>query len=336
MLRRHPKMNLRTLIYRLLGYKTVEELFAELKAGKRTSIETKDIEKGKKLSKALMPTGLFYPKGGEVFEAIQEVEISYLTHFMAAYTGGDKGTLLKGERILISKPNQEKPLSYYCYPINADEIEKRIVSHSDKDNPAYNGFSLSIDTKLLNKDFKLIELQHIKFLKGDATNPVDSKTKIIVHICNDVGGWGKGFVMAISKRWKQPEVEYRNWYKSKELEQTDNVQFERLESRDKYSNEKKFELGNVQFVKASDDIWVANMIAQRDIKPNKEGLPPIRYSFVSECLERVRQFAKRQNATVHMPRIGCGLAGGQWSEIEEIINDNLIAQEIETTVYDFE
>jgi O-acetyl-ADP-ribose deacetylase (regulator of RNase III) len=78
------------------------------------------------------------------------------------------------------------------------------------------------------------------------------------------------------------------------------------------------------------------MIAQRDIRPDKDGLPPIRYAFVSECLERVRQFAKRQNASVHMPRIGCGLAGGQWTEIEEIVNDNLIAHEIETTVYDFE
>jgi len=95
-------------------------------------------------------------------------------------------------------------------------------------------------------------------------------------------------------------------------------------------------LGNVQFVKAADDIWVANMIAQRDIKPDKDGLPPIRYSFVSECLERVSHFAKRQNASVHMPRIGCGLAGGQWTEIEEIVNSELIAHEIATTVYDFE
>ncbi|MCB0517205.1 MAG: hypothetical protein R2798_06365 [Chitinophagales bacterium] len=176
----------------------------------------------------------------------------------------------------------------------------------------------------------------IKFIKGDATNPNEHGTKIIVHICNDIGGWGKGFVLAISKRWKQPEAEYRNWHKSKALEQTDTVQFERLENRDKDSSEKKFELGNVQFVKATDDIWVANMIAQRDIRPDKNGVPPIRYSFVSECLERVRHFAKRQNASVHMPRIGCGLAGGHWAEIEKIINDNLTAHEIETIVYDFD
>lgn len=329
-------MNIRALKYRLFGYKTIDELFAELKVGKRTSISEKELDKGIKLSKALMPTGLLYPKGGEVFGAIQDVQISYLTHFMAPYIGGDKAKLLKGERVIVSKPNQDKPLGYYCYPINADEVEERIIPNSDKSDPAYNGFSLSIDTKILSSYFKHIELTPIKFIKGDATNPTDNRTKIIVHICNDVGGWGKGFVMAISKRWKQPETEYRSWYKSKELENTETIQFERLESRDKYSNEKKFELGNVQFVKASDDIWVANMLAQRDIKPSEDGIPPIRYSYVSECLERVRQFAKVQNASVHMPRIGCGLAGGQWTEIEEIVNNNLIAHEIETTVYDFE
>ena len=149
-------MNIRALTYRLLGYKTVDELFDEVKKGK--SVSGKAFDNARKLSKVLMPTGLFYPKGGEVFEAVQNVQISYLTHFMAPYTGGDKAKLLKGERVIVSKPNQDKPLGYYCYPINADEVEDRIIPYSDRNDPAYNGFSLSIDTKSLNTDFKQIEL----------------------------------------------------------------------------------------------------------------------------------------------------------------------------------
>jgi len=42
----------------------------------------------------------------------------------------------------------------------------------------------------------------INYVKGDATNPASIGNKIIAHVCNDIGGWGKGFVMAISKRWK--------------------------------------------------------------------------------------------------------------------------------------
>jgi hypothetical protein len=35
-----------------------------------------------------------------------------------------------------------------------------------------------------------------------------------------------------------------------------------------------------------------------------------------------------------MPRIGCGLAGGSWQEIELIIRDELTARAIAVTVYD--
>lgn len=59
-------------------------------------------------------------------------------------------------------------------------------------------------------------MKMINYLKGDATNPEISGNKIIAHICNDVGGWGKGFVVAVSKRWKEPELSYREWYKSGE------------------------------------------------------------------------------------------------------------------------
>ncbi|PSL41287.1 hypothetical protein CLV51_1211 [Chitinophaga niastensis] len=45
----------------------------------------------------------------------------------------------------------------------------------------------------------------IIYFKGDATKPLGSANKIIAHICNDIGGWGKGFVTAISKRWSEPE-----------------------------------------------------------------------------------------------------------------------------------
>ena len=49
-------------------------------------------------------------------------------------------------------------------------------------------------------------MNKIIYLKGDATKPEGLGTKIIAHVCNDVGLWGKGFVLAVSKRWKFPEI----------------------------------------------------------------------------------------------------------------------------------
>ena len=154
----------------------------------------------------------------------------------------------------------------------------------------------------------------LKYIKGDATSPQGSGNKIIVHICNDIGGWGKGFVMALSKRWKAPEQAYRNWYDSQE----------------------NFVLGEVQFVQVEPDKWVANMIAQRGIRKSSNNIPPIRYEAVNAGLDKVAEFASQKEASVHMPRIGCGLAGGTWDKVEPIIKAAFLDAGTSVTVYDFD
>ena len=158
-------------------------------------------------------------------------------------------------------------------------------------------------------------MSSITYVKGDATSPQAAGAKIICHICNDIGGWGKGFVLAVSRRWKEPEADYRKWHAT--------------------GTEGGFALGAVQFVQVEPDLWVANMIGQRDVIRGISG-PPIRYEAVAQCLEQVAKKARELNASVHMPRIGCGLAGGEWSKIEPLIEENLIAAGIAVTVYDFE
>jgi len=156
-------------------------------------------------------------------------------------------------------------------------------------------------------------MKDIQYTKGDATAPQSENNKIIVHICNDIGGWGKGFVMAISKRWKKPENQYREWFKSKD----------------------GFELGKVQFVQVEEDLWVANLIGQHKINKDENGNAPIRYDAIEDGLKEVASFAKESNASVHMPRIGCGLAGGKWEMIEPIILQRLSNNDVEVVVYDF-
>ena len=154
----------------------------------------------------------------------------------------------------------------------------------------------------------------INHLKGDATAPSVKGNKIIAHICNDLGGWGKGFVMEISKRWSEPETQYRDWHKNR--------------------NKNDFALGSVQFVQVEKYITVANMIGQRGIKTGSKGVP-VRYEAVRDCLNTVVEKALEINASVHMPRIGCGLAGGKWEAVEPVIMEMLINKGIVVYVYDY-
>lgn len=161
----------------------------------------------------------------------------------------------------------------------------------------------------------------IHYVIGDATEPQGEGNKIIAHVCNNMGGWGRGFVLAISKKWKEPESMYRHWHSRGECP-----------------------LGMTGFVPVQQGdqlIMVANMVAQVGYGRNNtnlhrsdepDSIPPIRYDALRECLKQVAAEARREDCTIHMPRIGCGLAGGKWEEVEPIIQETM--NDIDVYVYD--
>ncbi|MFK4068452.1 macro domain-containing protein [Streptomyces sp. NPDC029674] len=157
-------------------------------------------------------------------------------------------------------------------------------------------------------------MSEITYVRGDATAPFGKGVKLIAHVCNDLGGWGKGFVLAVSRRWPEPEKAYRAWH------------------RERAKND--FGLGAVQFVDVGRGVWVANMVGQRGMRTGSKGVP-VRYEAIDTALAAVADKAEELGASVHMPRIGCGLAGGKWSRIEPLIAGRLAARGIPVTVYDF-
>lgn len=154
----------------------------------------------------------------------------------------------------------------------------------------------------------------LRIVTGDATRPQVEGAKIVAHVCNDTGGWGKGFVLAVSKRWPEPERQYRAWH------------------RDRHHND--FGLGAVQLVRVEAELHVANMVGQHGLRPTSDGPPPVRYAAIAECLDTLGDHALRLGASIHLPRIGCGLAGGRWEQVEPLITTSLCARDLAVTVYD--
>lgn len=171
----------------------------------------------------------------------------------------------------------------------------------------------------------------IHYLKGDATKPQGEGHKIIVHVVNDHGTWGKGFVLALSRLWKLPESRYKKWAGGKLI---DNPPF---------IINSPFELGEVQFVKVEDNITVANMLAQEGYK-SKANPVAVKYDALERCLKMVSYIAILKDASLHMPKIGCGLGGGSWDKVESIIQnitENVVKEtqapkDIDVFVYDLE
>lgn len=168
----------------------------------------------------------------------------------------------------------------------------------------------------------------LKYIKGDATDPQGEGTKLIVHCCNDEGGWGSGFVLAVSKRWKEPEKAYREWHRTG-----------LYDSADFTFGLEKFSLGNIICVPVSDDIIVANLIGQhKTIRTNPK---PIDYKAIESGLDKVRFYCEEyskfwnKDISVHMPKMGAGLARGDWNTIEKVVIKTLSSKGIDVTVYDY-
>lgn len=152
----------------------------------------------------------------------------------------------------------------------------------------------------------------IMYIQGDATKPIGTGKKIIAHCCNNIGGWGSGFVVALSERWTGPEQAYRKMHESNSKD------FHKL-------------LGAVQFVPVGDDIFVANIIGQNGTV-SQDNPQPVVYEALEAGLLAVGNLALEEGATVHMPRLGCGLAGGSWAIVEEIIQRTI---KVPVVVYDW-
>jgi O-acetyl-ADP-ribose deacetylase (regulator of RNase III) len=159
----------------------------------------------------------------------------------------------------------------------------------------------------------------VQYITGDATKPQGEGLKIIAHCNNNRGGWGSGFVVALSKKWPRPEIEYRDWHKR--------------------SGDDKFQkmLGATMLVPVESDIYVANIIGQDGLRKGPDGKAPVRYPAIGKGFEHIASFALEhpdKNVSIHMPRIGCGLAGGDWSEIEPLLDRFFVTKGIAVTVYD--
>lgn len=172
----------------------------------------------------------------------------------------------------------------------------------------------------------------IRYITGDATRPDApagaSGPRVIVHVCDDVRGatWGSGFVAALKRRWPTAEQRFLWWSKGERA------------AHEGEADPGRFALGEVQLVEVGDGpppIVVANLVGQHGRKRAPDGTPPVRPDAIRTGLATVAAYAARfPGASVHMPRIGCGLAGGRWEEIGPIVQAELCDRGVPVTVYD--
>jgi O-acetyl-ADP-ribose deacetylase (regulator of RNase III) len=163
----------------------------------------------------------------------------------------------------------------------------------------------------------------LRTIARDVTDPVGIEPRIVAHVCNDIGAWGAGVSGAIGRRWPKAERMYRDWFAGR-LTTEGGAPFPRPA------------LGMLQLVRVGGDLWVANLIAQHGVRRAGDNGPrPLRLGALENALAKLAGSARERGASVHCPRLGCGLAGGTWEEIEPMLQRTLLAAGIPVTVYDW-
>lgn len=171
----------------------------------------------------------------------------------------------------------------------------------------------------------------LRFEIGDALEPQVVKPYWVLHGCNNIQSYGAGFVAAINKKYGNkegsPVREYFRWFD----DAIDN-------------NELTPALGDIQFVDIGGGNKIVNMITQKGCGPVfckkvQIGIP-FRYEAFEECLLRVKVYAEefyaknRKYPTLVSPWIGCGLAMGDKSHVQDIIESVYNDIDIEYVIYD--
>lgn len=123
---------------------------------------------------------------------------------------------------------------------------------------------------------------------------LDTETGIIAHVVNNRRLMGAGLAGQIAKKW--PAV--RNAYKLADVT-----------------------LGNcdVIFINQAKNakLAVANLYAQDGVGV---GVRVLHYGYLVDALEKLMIHSALQGMSIHIPYgMGCGLAGGDWSVVKEIV-----------------
>ncbi len=182
-------------------------------------------------------------------------------------------------------------------------------------------------------------------IKGAIQRRQQGKNPVVIpHVCNNIGKWGSGFVVALNKTLGfGPKQAYQLWGKhlgvySAEAERD----FADLASGMNLGIKTfgGFKLGQVQFVKVKEvDVTVANMIGQHQVTGMDEsGRPPIRYGALAKSMQTVAANALEANEKpeIHCPRFGSELAGGNFQVISEMIREIWVDEGLNVTVYEFQ
>lgn len=135
----------------------------------------------------------------------------------------------------------------------------------------------------------------IRYVRGDL---LASNLEVIAHGCNCRGVMGSGIAVQIRSKWPNVYEVYKLKHRVMGLE-----------------------LGTILPIRTLDGRLVINCMTQQDFGGGNKRY--IDYSAIESCIAAMDNSVRDWGvAEIGMPKIGAGLGGGDWDQIEDIIVRN--------------
>lgn len=144
--------------------KTHEDLMNEMMSGTRPSIGRAERDWATQYEQSLLPPDLRFPKVGEIYEAVRDIDVQLEIYFSAPFTNSGNVKLLNGERVRITFISPEdKPIVALAHPIQYSTIEERFMPRAQRE-PPYSHFSVVLKTAGLHAGFRPVSKWSIRNL----------------------------------------------------------------------------------------------------------------------------------------------------------------------------
>ena len=128
-------------------------------------------------------------------------------------------------------------------------------------------------------------------------NIFDCTENIIVHQTNCQGVMGSGLAKQVKEKYPEVFNAYYHYCKTQELKDI---------------------FGTALICEANDGKYIANLFGQDKYGSGLQ----TDYDMFKKALQEIHDFAKEQKLSVAIPyKIGCGLAGGDWNTVFDIITE---------------
>lgn len=146
----------------------------------------------------------------------------------------------------------------------------------------------------------------IQYVRGDVTRaqPTTRPKAVVLQCCNNRRRIGAGVSGAIIQAW--PGVRHAYMQGS-------------------------MQLGQVSMCAVRPNVLVCNIIGQDGY--GRDGRVYVRYAALQEGMRTVA-LQCGADYEVHCPRLGCGLAGGEWPKVVALLQAEFCARGIPVTVWD--